>query len=259
MTDTRDCVTVREMLSAFLDGESPPEQAREIARHLAGCATCSAEFEEMKQMSAATREHLHPTTAPDVLRARVRAALRSAQQTPVPSTSAPRRPWPRQLVAGIAIAITSSALTVGVMKFQPTRTESVANQVLATHVHALMTSHLTDVTSNDQHNVKPWFNGKVDFSPEVVRLDSIGFPLTGGRVDLVGKQPVAAIVYARRLHVINVFTWPSASATVSDSVAAARGYNALHWTHAGMTFWAVSDLNVAELREFVSAFRRGAA
>jgi len=234
----------------------PPERAREIARHLAGCATCTAEFESMKHMSAATREHLGPAAAPDVLRARVRAALRNPKQTPVSSASTTRRHWPRELIAGVVIAITSSALTVGVMKFQPARAEPVADQVLATHVHALMTSHLTDVTSNDQHNVKPWFNGKVDFSPEVYWLDSLGFPLKGGRVDLVGKQPVAAIVYGRRLHVINVFTWPSANATVSDSVAAARGYNALHWTHAGMTFWAVSDLNVAELREFVAAFRR---
>jgi anti-sigma factor RsiW len=131
-------------------------------------------------------------------------------------------------------------------------TEALAQDVVAGHVRALMGAHLFDVRSTDQHTVKPWFLGKLDFSPPVDDLAPDGFPLVGGRLDYLSGRSVAALVYQRRQHTINVFIWP-----VTDSNEAAtdartlRGFHVRHWTRGGMTFWAVSDLNDTELDQFV--------
>jgi anti-sigma factor RsiW len=267
--DARDpgCAEVRDLLGAYHDGELAPEQMASVARHLVGCADCARTLEELGRASARLREQFPPLAAPDVLRARVRAALRDAsnEAAPVRAFVAPPRSrsgwWMRQAAAGVAIAALSSGLTLVAVRRREPITNQASHAVVESHVRALMTNHLTDVLSTDQHTVKPWFNGKVDFSPEVQRLDDTGFPLIGGRVDSVAARAVAALVYGRRKHVIDVYTWPAATA---DSAAAApsssageRGYNSIHWRHDGMEFWAVSDLNAAELRQFVDAFRGG--
>jgi len=121
-----------------------------------------------------------------------------------------------------------------------------------------MAAHLTDVPSSDKHTVKPWFAGKLDFSPPVVELKDHDFPLIGGRLDYAGNRPVAALAYRRGGHVINLFVSPSTSnADVAETFASRQGYNVLFWTRAGMSFWAVSDLNATELRQFASLVQAG--
>jgi anti-sigma factor RsiW len=132
-----------------------------------------------------------------------------------------------------------------------TQQQSVASDVLSAHLRSLDGTHLLDVPSSDQHTVKPWFNGKLDFSPPVKFLN--GFPLLGGRIEYFDGRPAAALIYGRNKHVINVFTWPAAS--VAETAIARNGFNMLNWSASGMTFWAISDLNETELREFVSLYR----
>jgi anti-sigma factor RsiW len=124
--------------------------------------------------------------------------------------------------------------------------------MLSAHVRSLAGTHLLDVLSSDQHTVKPWFNGKVDFSPPVQTVD--GFPLLGGRLEYFDDRPAAALIYGRNKHIINLFTWPSTTHREQMSVAR-NGYHMENWSGNGMIFWAVSDLNEGELREFVSLYR----
>jgi anti-sigma factor RsiW len=128
---------------------------------------------------------------------------------------------------------------------------AVEGQVLASHIRSLMPGHLTDVASNDQHNVKPWFNGRLNMSPDVPRLDSLGYPLVGGRLDYIDGRNVASVVYSRRQHVINVFSWPSPGASEPPRVAStSNGYNIIQGRRSGEEVWIVSDLSLPELQAF---------
>jgi anti-sigma factor RsiW len=139
---------------------------------------------------------------------------------------------------------------------QPPEQDLVARDVLAGHIRSLMVAHLTDVESDDRHTVKPWFRGKLDFAPTVPDLTRQGFRLLGGRLDYVSDRPVAAVVYRRRQHVINLFLWPAGDKPqAAPRVAAGQGYHLVHWIGGGMNCWAASDLNPEELSKFVDLVR----
>ncbi|HET7456106.1 MAG TPA: anti-sigma factor [Gemmatimonadaceae bacterium] len=259
-----DCEETRERLSAYVDGELPPDEAAAVAEHLTSCAACAREYDAVLQTVRTLREGLVRHRAPDVLRARVRAALRDEPPSAT-TASAPvarGRSWTRwraPVAAALAIAVASSGLTMlAARDDHPSAAPTVAEEVLASHIRSLMPEHLTDVRSTDQHNVKPWFNGRLDFSPAVARLDDAGFPLLGGRVDYVHGRPVAVVVYGRRQHVINVFSWPADSEHDAPAPApeSRHGYNMLRWRSGGVEYWVASDLNAAELRQFASLLRR---
>jgi len=134
----------------------------------------------------------------------------------------------------------------------------LGREVVASHVRSLMANHLTDVLSSNQHTVKPWFDGKLDFAPVVLDLSTQGFPLLGGRLDYIDGHPVAALVYHYHLHVINLFTWPTANAPDSQAhIATSEGYNSVQWTESGMEYWAVSDVAPPELEKFAQLVRAG--
>ena len=260
---TESLHTTHEALSAYVDGELPPSDATAVAKHLATCSHCAAEYQIMLDTVSLLRSELERFTAPDVLRARIRGAIATTPTEPVTDSPTPAvaphpirhsaRSWTRP-AAWAASLLLAAALGSGVtfMAASGNRgTNTMADQVLASHVRSLMPEHLTDVRSSDQHNVKPWFNGRLDYSPTVPRLEDQGFPLVGGRVDYVGGRPVAVVVYSRRQHMINVFSWPSSDRNEGLRSSTANGYNIFHWRTGGTERWVVSDLNAAELRDFI--------
>ena len=155
-----------------------------------------------------------------------------------------------------AAAVVAIAIFLSPIASSPTQTERIAQDVVSAHVRSLMPGHLTDVPSSENHTVKPWFAGKLDFSPPIADLSAEGFLLVGGRLDYAAGRPVAALVYRKGEHFINLFVWPAASAhEVAESADARQGYHLLFWTRGQTNFWAISDLNAAELRQFADLVR----
>jgi anti-sigma factor (TIGR02949 family) len=252
------CEDCREALNAYVDGELMPEEAEEVRRHLPSCEECAAEHETLVAVSRRVKSGLERFEAPDVLKARIRSAL--AQPSAFEPPRRPRSlPWPTLIAAGVLIAALGAGGSLAVAR-RSAAPPAIGEQVLSSHLRSLMPGHLTDVASNDLHNVKPWFNGRLDLSPAVPRLDTAGFPLVGGRLDYVAGRPVAAVVYMRRQHVINVFSWPVDDRTAqSPIVSTEKGYHLVHWRDDGTEYWASSDLSLPELEQFVSLFKQSAA
>ena len=251
------CEDGQELLSGYLDDELDAATSLEWRRHVRACPECAAEQKRQESLRSALRNSDLSFKASAGIQKRIQTAVRNAD----PSTSTLSMARPRsKAFTWLALAASVAIAALLVLRFGPARTGSndlVAQLVLTGHVRSLMPDHLTDVASTDNHSVKPWFNGKLDFSPPVRDLASQGFPLVGGRLDYVSR-PVAALVYRRRQHVINVFVWPvsrEADSTAETSVSR-QGYNLLHWSGSGMSFWAVSDLNIAELKQFKQLFRQ---
>jgi anti-sigma factor RsiW len=242
---------IRELLHAYVDGELDLANARQTERHLESCPDCRGAEKAIHELRSALASKTTAYRAPAHLRRNVRAALRREAK----STRQPLSPW-LMFATGAAFA----ALILGFALFQTTRTarnDAIVDQVVANHVRSLLAAQLVDVVSSNQHTVKPWFDGKIDFAPEVHDLSADGFPLVGGRLDYLDGKTVAALVYQRNKHPINLFVMPAAiSQTTSLTVITRRGYNILAWTNNGMKYWAVSDLNQAELREFAKLFER---
>ena len=241
---------IRELLHAYVDGELDLVNARETERHLKSCSECRATEKAIRELRCALTNAAPLYRAPAHLRRNVRAALRREAKSTRQSIS----PW-LMFATGAAFA----AVILGFAFFQMTqvaRTNAIVDQVVANHVRSLLAAQLVDVVSSDQHTVKPWFDGKIDFAPEVRDLSADGFPLVGGRLDYINGKTVAALVYQRNKHPINLFITPApASRSASPTVMTRRGYNVFSWTNGGMTHWAVSDLNEGELREFTELVR----
>ncbi len=255
-----DCPGTRQLLHAYVDGELDLVHQMEIEAHLKSCPVCAAVCEEHRALQSALRGGSLRYQVPTQLEARVRATVGAARtRTPreMPRRVAPGSPL-RWLAAAAAIALTVF-LGWKVLPSGRSRDDQLARDVVAGHVRSLLASHLLDVPSTDQHTVKPWFAGKLDFSPPVGDFKERGFELVGGRLDYLDGRAVAALVYRRRQHTINLFVWPVPGGAERSEVALSQqGYNLVHWTQAGMDFWAVSDLNAADLAQFAGLVRAGA-
>jgi anti-sigma factor RsiW len=252
---------VLDRLGAHLDGELDAGEALQLSGHLATCEKCAGEFTLLLDSVQSVQHHMPPLRAPDVLRDRVLSSIRSGAADAAPqraASSAPRsfRSW---AAAAAVVAMIGTAYVMGARSTAPL-SGPTADALITAHVRSLQPGHLTDVVSSDQHTVKPWFTGKLDFSPAVPRLEADGFPLVGGRLDYVGGRAVAALVYQRRAHVINVVTYPAASEqAVPPHLESHRGFQVANWSAGGMTYWVVSDLNADELRSFCSLMREADA
>jgi anti-sigma factor RsiW len=244
------CSETQILLHALLDGELDAGHARDVEAHIATCVGCASQLREYRALREAMSAADLGFTAPESLRRRIDAALPSRRTAPAPSR--------RSMLQGFAMGSMVSAAAAATVMFAIVRTDQdqrLFSEVISAHLRSLQAEHLTDVETSDQHTVKPWFNGKLDVAPPVVDLTAEGFTLLGGRLDYVDGAGVAAIVYRRRRHIINLFVAPGAgSEDRGAKIETVQGFNIRRWTEQGLNFWAVSDINADELQEFGQKF-----
>jgi mycothiol system anti-sigma-R factor len=249
-----DCTQTRDYLHGYIDRELDPVSAAALEQHLQSCAACQHVYERQSSLRAAVGRQAAYYTAPGDLADRIRARIGVATDKTV---AKPHRPDWQWLQLGAAVAVTAVVTWMVTLQMGGARQdEIIAEQVITGHARSVLTNHLTDVASSDQHTVKPWLSSRLDFSPPVTDLTTDGYPLVGGRLDYLDNRPVAALVYRHRQHVIDLFIWPDPKANQSSAMKtlSRQGYNVLHWSGAGMTYWAISDLNQDELDAFTRVF-----
>ena len=264
------CADMTVLLHGMLDGELDVVNAVRCEEHLENCPACAEAYRKQKELRAAIRR-LPKAVASEQLRQRIQDAIASeapSQPSPQAAPAAPvlalepkQRRWRLPTATpwwGAAFSMAALAASLMVFIAAPGDQTILQRELIAGHVRSLQANHLTDVTTSDQHTVKPWFNTKLDVAPPVVDLASQGFPLVGGRLDYLDNHVTAALVYRHQKHVINLFVWPAADAGDGEAepqISSFQGYNLCHWRRSGLNFWAVSDLNAAGLEEFERVYR----
>jgi anti-sigma factor RsiW len=248
------CELTDSVLHGYVDGELDAARAADFERHLISCAHCTAALEAQETLRSSLQQAALYERAPARLRQKMEEQYRApAQSVPTAFPSRPRTSnWQRLALAAalLLVAALSWRLIPGL---EGKRGEAeLASAIVDAHLRSLQPGHLIDVISTDQHTVKPWFDGKVDFAPPVRDLASDGFPLQGGRLDVVKGRQVAVLVYGRRKHVINVFVWPMTGPDTKPRQGSQLGYNYVDERKNGMELFAVSDVNLADLEELES-------
>jgi len=257
-----NCADSRIYLPAYLDDALDVAESLHVQKHLAECVDCRQTRDQQLALRSALRDpELYAHPSPDFSK-RIQEVVRRAAKEEARSQ---RPSWLdslrlgsfRWIPAAVALVmVTTIGALLAMNRLQSSHEQLIASAVLAGHIRSLQPGHLIDVPSSDRHTVKPWFQGRLDFSPPVPDLSDLGWPLVGGRLDYVDGRPVAALVYQRRMHNINVFLWPNrGSADNAIRQEDAQGYQIIHWNGAETTYWVVSDLNNAELLEFAQALR----
>jgi anti-sigma factor RsiW len=245
-----DCQEAGILLHALIDGELDAGHAREVEAHIAACPDCAAQFRQFQEFRKALLPGLLRHTAPAGLRQSIEGKL------PTPGAAGASR---RSVIKGFALGATASALAASGLLVMVMRTDDrqrILSEVVSAHLRSLQAQQLTDVVSTDQHTVKPWFNGRLDVAPPVADLTAQGFTLLGGRLDYLAAKPVAAIVYRRRVHIINLFCAPAQDpANLRAAMESLQGFNVRYWRQNGIDLWAVSDISADELTEFGEKFQ----
>lgn len=238
------CVDQELLLGPLVDGELDAANSALLEAHVARCEACREELERLQ----AVRNLLHGEgvrhSAPESLMSRIAAM---AELSPKAANENRVASW---LAPGVVGALAASLAMISFVT--PATTAAVDQEIVSSHVRSLQPGHLTDVQTTNQHIVKPWFNGRIDFSPPVPELADQGFPLIGGRLDSIDGKTVPAIVYKRRLHTVNVFVWPAKESGERSLVK--DGFAIREWTRNGLRFAAVSDIPAAELQQFEALF-----
>jgi len=242
------CPDQELLLGGLVDNELDAANIALVEAHVARCAGCREELERLQAVSSLLSADGVRDAVPEALRRRIAAlpelAPRAANENRLPSWLAP----------GLAGALAASLAMVALVP--PATTAAVDQELVSSHVRSLQPGHLTDVQTTNQHIVKPWFNGKIDFSPPVPELADQGFPLIGGRLDSVDGKTVPAIVYKRRLHTVNLFVWPAKDS--SERALVKDGFAITEWSRNGLRFAAVSDIPASELAQFEALFKKRA-
>ena len=249
-----NCQECYDYVDAYIDNELDIASTILVKQHLRECLGCQQFLQSRKALGILLDNPQVRYRVPGLLLERVQSALPvSKPEVKQHSESRFVIPWfsiPFALAATIAVVLGLVSLDHGGV-FDRSQGNALAQEAISSHLRSLLAAHLLDVPSTDQHTVKPWFDGKLKFSPPVYDLTERGFPLTGGRLDYLNGREVAALVYRRRLHVINLFIWPSESARNTEAESFAKdGYHVSHWARDGFEFWAVSDVNAEDLRAF---------
>jgi anti-sigma factor RsiW len=250
-----NCQEFYDYVDAYIDNELDVATTILVKQHLRDCSKCQQLLEARKALGTLLNNPQISFEAPDSLLAKVRSALPVAPSEVKQQRSLNRLviPWfsvPLALAAALAVMLGLVILNRGAI-FDRSRSNALAQEAITSHIRSLLATHLFDVPSTDQHTVKPWFDGKLKFSPPVHDFADHGFRLTGGRLDYFNGREVAALVYQRRLHIINLFVWPSDSGRNTNAESFAKdGYNVAHWERNGFEFWAVSDVNAEDLKAF---------
>jgi len=247
------CDEARQLIHAYLDDELDVATASRMESHLPDCPNCRRELESARAIGRAVSQNSLYYPAPAALRDRLTQSIRYAAQE---DKSAPRPQsralwWKHPAILSGLAALLVVALGAMLMFWQPRAANVQVAEVVDAHLRSLEPGHLFDVESTDQHTVKPWFAGKVNFSPPVTDLAGQGFPLVGGRLDYIEQTKVAALIYRRNKHLINVFIRPGQG---SQEHRSRQGFNLIRFECNGMNCWAVSDLNMGELQHFVGLF-----
>ena len=240
------CPETKNLLNAYVDGELDSGGSLSVENHLQRCDSCLTEVQHLRALATAIESGGLRFKAPQRLKRNVKTAIRAANSGKSSSFWGWR--WTTAFASAVVVVILGwTAIT------HWTRSSEeglLVNDIVSSHIRSMMANHITDVVSSDSHTVKPWFGGKLDYSPPTKDLAEQGFPLTGGRLDYFNGRPVAALVYRRNQHFINLFVWPSNKTDIQQKEQLTRqGYNVIHWAQEGMTYWLVSDLNLTELNE----------
>lgn len=258
-----ECKEASELLPLSIDRELDARSEGALAAHVASCATCDRERRRLVGLIGNIRSASTYHRAPEALRQRIEAALPSPANPMATALPAGERRtgsgwrfgWRLLNGAGLIAAACAALVLVLIWPQPPSADQRLADEVIASHARALLSDHLIDVASSDQHTVKPWFSARLDFSPPVPDLSGEGFPLAGGRLDYLDRHPVAVLVYRRRQHLIEVFVWPTDGAPESTSPRSSQGYHVVGWSAAGMNFRAISDVDPAELQRLSALIR----
>jgi len=249
-----NCQECHDFIDPYIDNELDVAAAILVKQHLRDCSQCQPLLESRKALRALLNNPQLQFEVPDSLRRKIQSALPAARSS-ARQRSGGRSviPWfsvPLALAAAFAVVLGLVFLNQGKM-LDRSRGNALVEEVVSSHVRSLLATHLLDVPSTDQHTVKPWFDGKLKFSPPVQDFTTHGFRLIGGRLDYINGREVAALVYQRNKHIINLFISPSeAGRTEVVQSFEKDGYNVLHWDRDGFEFWAVSDVNAGDLRAF---------
>ena len=255
-----ECKNTLSLVHGYIDRELDLESVIAVDEHLQSCVECKKIYDVHAELQSAVRQHASYYTAPAALADLIRVNI-SAPTTRAPAKTV-KSLWQRYQLDqwfrfGTAVAATAGVTWMAALQLNsPSQDEAISEQVIAGYARSVLTSHITDVGTSDQHTVKPWLSSKLDFSPPVMDLTNEGFPLIGGRLDYLDNRPVATLVYRHRQHLINLFVWPYSKSDKSATMQtlSKHGYYLLHWVDAGMTYWAISDVDSADLKTFAESY-----